>query len=258
MKAGLSPFGCQGGCVCIPREEASCEIDSTATAIPTPLPPSVKLPQCYVESLSFALDISGSMSGDSQDIWKAAAASLIEEMARRQVNISRHYLFTYVDYIEERLVTTNHQTFLNTINTWDTFGGNNELTFAALKHAMEQVATNAFVCIWTDEIGDDTDDAALKADILKLKADTNSEIFFMVVTKEVSRNVLEAEENKDDSEEHEDEDDIVDDDDKQERTNLDINSFKARFGDIGFVMDITNDPSVIPRMINKMLETKIC
>ena len=46
---------------------------------------------------------------------------------------------------------------------------------------MEQVNKNAFICVWTDEIGDDANDAALKGDILNLKAKTNSEIFFMIV-----------------------------------------------------------------------------
>merc|ERR1711970_1556778 len=89
----------------------------------------------------------------SMNIWKPVATNLVEEMARRQVNIDRHYLFTYVDTIQAALTTTNHSEFSSVINDWNTFRGSKELTFTALKHAMEQVATNAFVCVWTDEIG---------------------------------------------------------------------------------------------------------
>merc|ERR1711970_1233647 len=104
----------------------------------------------------------------SMNIWKPVATNLVEEMARRQVNIDRHYLFTYVDTIQAALTAANHSKFSSKVNNWNSFGGGTELTFTALKHAMEQVATNAFVRVWTDEIGDDTDDSALKSEILEL------------------------------------------------------------------------------------------
>merc|ERR1712042_341636 len=146
--------------------------------------------------------------GGATTSWKPVAVNLVEEMAKRQVNINRHYLFTYVDTIQQRQITTDYKEFANTIQNWGTYKGSRELTFTAIKHAMEQVATNAFVCVWSDEIGDDTNDAALKADILRLKASTNSEIFFMAVNA------------------------------------INIDEFKHKFGDIGYVMDIARNFNV--------------
>ena len=192
------------------------------------------------------------MGGGTMNIWKPVATNLVEEMAKRQVNIDLHYLFTYVDTIQAALTTTNHSEFSSEINNWSTFQGSQELTFTALKHAMEQVATNAFVCIWTDEIGDDTNNATLKAEILNLKATTNSEIFFMAVTKQAPTSTPSPARKSRDVEEN-DEDDIA-----KNRANLNIAHFKAKFDDIGHVMDITNDQNVITRIIQIMKETAIC
>jgi len=192
-----------------------------ATTVVTTSTTNKPLNNCRIESLSYALDISGSMSGSTSK-WKPVAVNLVEEMAKRQVNINRHYLFTYVDTIQQRQITTDYKEFANTIKNWGTYKGSRELTFTAIKHAMEQVATNAFVCVWSDEIGDDTNNAALKADVLRLKASTNSEIFFMAVN---AKN---------------------------------IDEFRCKFGDIGYVMDVSNDPSVVSEMIEIMQQTKIC
>ena len=190
------------------------------------------------------------------NIWKPVATNLVEEMARRQVNIDRHYLFSYVDTIQAALTTTNHSEFSSVLNNWNTFRGSRELTFTALKHAMEEVATNAFVCVWTDEIGDDTNNATLKADILNLKATTNSEIFFMVITKPTPlplstkspvRKPRDVEET-----------DEKDDDKNNNRASLNIAQFKAKFDDIGHVMDITNEKNVIAKIIQIMKQTAIC
>ena len=88
---------------------------------------------------------------------------------------------------------------------------------------MEEVNKGAFVCVWTDEIGDDTKDGALKAAMLNLKSSTNSEIFFMIIPSRAP-----------------------------------IEDFKAIFDDIGLVMDLRNDPNVISKMIQMMINTVIC
>jgi hypothetical protein len=201
-----------------------------------------------IESLSFALDISGSMGGATTAIWKPVAVRLVDEMARRLVNIDRHYLFTYVDTIQASITTQNPQDFKDKINNWTSFTGSRELTFAALKHAMEQVNTNAFVCVWTDEIGDDTNDASLKSDILSLKASTNSEIFFMVVTRPLTARKARDAENSNDDE------DLP----SKNRASLDIGTFEQKFTGIGHVLDITNDPNVISKIISIMKQTAIC
>ena len=90
-----------------------------------------------------------------------------------------------MDTIKGSLTTQNTQEFKDKIDNWSSFSGSQELTFPALKHAMEKVNSNAFVCVSTDEIGDKTNDAILKSQILNLKASTNSEIFFMVITPKI-------------------------------------------------------------------------
>ena len=76
----------------------------------------------------------------------------------------------------------DYQTFKDRVENWNSFSGGTELTFADLKHAISKVNRNTFVCVWTDDIGDDTNNAVLEAEIIKLKEKTNIEIFFMVVT----------------------------------------------------------------------------
>ena len=226
-------------------------VRSTTLITTTPevetIPINATLTQCKIESLSYALDISGSMSGDTMAIWKPVAFNLVEEMARRQVNIDRHYLFTYVDTIQGSLTTQNATEFKDTINNWSSFGGSRELTFAALKHALEQVNSNAFVCVWTDEIGDDTNDATLKSQILNLKASTNSEIFFMVITPGAAAPVRKAREVT-----------VSEDDDSQKRASVTLATFEQKFNDIGYVLDITNDQNVVSKIINIMVQTAIC
>jgi len=246
QRNGLTiPTTCCHGTLSVPLTVVSTITSGTTT------PKFETLPHCKIESLSFALDISGSMSGGTMNIWKPAATKLVDEMARRLVNIDRHYLFTYVDRIKSSTTTNNTEDFKNTINNWNSFSGSRELTFAALKHAMEKVNTNAFVCVWTDEIGDDTTDINLKNDILNLKAATNSEIFIMAVTAQVSvttsgkkvRNVEEKNE---------------DDDSGKTRASLTLTQFEQKFNGIGHVMDITNDNNAINKIINIMTQTAIC
>jgi len=176
------------------------------------------LDQCQIESLSFALDTSGSMDGE-KSLWQPIMIKLVKEMALRQVNVDRHYLFSYVNKIEPAITTDDPEDFIKKIKNHGLFGGYREYTFAALKHAMEQVNKRAFICVWTDEEGDDTKNAALKAQILDLKAKTKSEIFFMVIGGF---------------------------------------TIPDSFREIGTVMDIKNDPDVITKMIETMKNSAIC
>ena len=79
-------------------------------------PQTCILDQCQIESLSFALDTSGSMmDSTSKDIWQPKMIKLVEEMANRQVNVDRHYLFSYVNKIEPAITTENPQEFISKI-----------------------------------------------------------------------------------------------------------------------------------------------
>ena len=139
-----------------------------------------ELSHCKVESLTFQLDTSGSMRG-SISVWKPMALSLLEQMTIRNVDIEKYHLFSYVTQISSILETQNATEFKSVVQNYNTFSGGRELTFAGLKHALSTVKKRAFVCVWSDEIGDDTTNSTLEQEILSLKAQTKSVIFFMMI-----------------------------------------------------------------------------
>ena len=155
---------------------------------------------------------------------------------KNNVAVDNFYLFTYVngdqiDHDISKVSTSNPEEFKKAISNWSKFSGTIELTLDALKHAMKRVNKNAFVCIWTDEIGDNKDEW-LHNEILRLKASTKSEIFFMVVTKPVLEN--------------------------QRRYVDKIEEYQNKFGSFGHVMDIVNDPNVISEVMKIMKDSAIC
>ena len=115
------------------------------------------------------------------------------------------------------------------MDNWSSFRGSRENTLTGLKHALEAVNKNAFVCVWTDELGDDNNDAALKANVLSLKTSTESEIFIMALAQSSSA--------------------------RQSGT---FAQFNATFGEIGHVMDVKHDPDVVDKMINIMKKSALC
>ena len=154
--------------------------------------------------------------------------------------------------------------FRSKMENWSSYIGTRELTFAGLKHALQSVNKNAFVCVWTDEIGDDTSNTALKAEILSLKKSTKSEIFIMAVTKPPKtrqyREALDSEEPS--KENYRDDSELIYQDDEDDReggkARTSGSSFEKVFGDIGYVMDVTNDPDVVNKMVNIMKNSTIC
>ena len=112
------------------------------------------------------------------------------------------------------------------MDTWNKYYGSQENTLAGLKHALQSVNKNAFVCVWTDELGDDNNDAALKAEVLSLKNSTQSEIFIM------ARGL-------------------------RSRASGTIPEFEKTFADIGHVIDIT-EPDVVDKMIKLMKSSALC
>ena len=149
------------------------------------------------------------------------------------------------------------------MENWNQYYGSRELTFAGLKHALQSVNTNGFICVWTDEIGDDTTNTTLRNDILSLKASTQSEIFIMAITKAttsgtstvpptistnqpVSRVVRAAQGDKEDM------------DESKTRSFYTLEYFEKVFGGIGHVMDVTNDQDVVNKMVNYMKNSALC
>ena len=106
---------------------------------------------------------------------------------------------------------------------WTYASGGAENTLAGMKHALQLVKANAFICVWTDTYGTDITDATVRAEVKRLKASTQSEIFIMAVT-----------------------------------TYYQLADFQAQFGDVATVMDISKDPNVVSKMINHMKNSAIC
>ena len=199
------------------------------------------------------------MSGSAK-LWKPVATKLIDEMVSKHVDIDRYYLFSYVNTISAILNTLDPALLRSTMANWNTYYGSQELTFAGLKHALSNVNKNAFVCVWTDEIGNDTNNLTLKAEILSLKASTQSEIFIMAVTSPTTKfgskaildtatDELETEYLRLDSQ---------DVDTKKQTRAVPITYFQQVFNGLGHVMDVTNDPDVVPKMINIMKNSALC
>ena len=113
------------------------------------------------------------------------------------------------------------------MNTWTSYRGSRENTLAGLKHALESVNKNAFVCVWTDELGDDNNDITLRNEVKSLKASTESVIFIMAVSNSNSR------------------------------ASGSFSEFETTFKDIGYVMDV-NDPDVVDKMITLMKSSALC
>ena len=153
------------------------------------------------------------------------------------------------------------------MENWNSYGKGNTFTFTGLKHALENSNRYAFVCVWTDYLGDDTKNTTLKAEILSLKASTNSHIFIMAVTspiKSKSRQsfweVLDADEPS--KENDNDASELIYQDDEDDKVGgkgrISGWNFEQVFGDIGYVMDVTNDPDVVNKMVNIMKNSTIC
>ena len=171
-------------------------------------------------------------NSNHQAIWKSTAVNLIVEMFIKEVNIESHYLFTYRDKkIYPGVTTRSHQDLIKNIISVNDFPPGIENTFMALKHALEKVEKNSFVCLWTDQLGKDRSNALLRQQIVNLKAATNSEIFFMVIPRQWIANVLQP---------------------------VDISVYKNVYDDIGHVMDIEHDPEVIPKMIQIIKKAALC
>ena len=113
------------------------------------------------------------------------------------------------------------------MNTWTSYRGSRENTLAGLKHALEKVNKNAFVCVWTDELGDDNNDITLRNEVKSLKASTESVIFIMAKTNSKSR------------------------------ASGSLSEFETTFKDIGYVMDV-DDPDVVDKMISLMKSSAVC
>ena len=144
------------------------------------------------------------------------------------------------------------------------------------------------MCVWTDEIGDDTLNKTLEADIINLRDQTHSIIFFMTI-QPVKQPVVTAGsktfsyyttasyhrpagrvkkqagsqnatnlENLPPAADGPADVNNGDDDDLPSKKRYAFSQWESRFSNIGYVMDITNDPDVIPKTIEIMKKNALC
>jgi ficolin len=103
-------------------------------------------------------------------------------------------------------------------------GGSKEHTFLGLLTALEMSNCHKFICVFTDEIGYDTNNLVLKEEILIRKSLTKSEIFFMVMPSSLTP----------------------------------LTTFQGIFSDIGHVIDITNNIDAVKDVVDLMKASEIC
>ena len=148
------------------------------------------------------------------------------------------------------------------MGNWSRFEGVKELTFKGLKHALENVSRNAFVCVWTDAIGDDTNNETLKDEILDLKNSTQSEIFIMAITGSIEPGRQNREAPGADDTSKTDRSAIGNqnggEDGRDRQARVSMPKFEDVFRDIGYVMDVMDGQNVIGRMIDIMKDSALC
>ena len=77
--------------------------------------------------------------------------------------------------------TSEPSEFKTEIEDINVFSGDVEATFAGLKFSLEQSSCHNYIMVFTDEIGDDVNNAILKDEIITLRDEKKSCIFFVVI-----------------------------------------------------------------------------
>ena len=176
-------------------------------------------------NMTYLIDTSGSMGG-SKIYWEKAALELVDFMILSQVDPASYTLLDYVTNVQIGITTPSSGVFENAIKSLN-FAGSRELTFGGLHKALSLSPCHNFIMVFTDEIGDDTNDPAMKQQIISLRDQKKSVIFFMIVASS---------------------------------SNFPV--FESTFGDIGYVFQI-NVPepelnSVLERVTEIMVESDLC
>ena len=102
-------------------------------------------------------------------------------MGISQVDPAGYTLMDYETSVKIVSTHTNSGSFKTAIEGIDRFSGGTELTYKGLLEALKLSPCHNFIMVFTDEIGNDTNDPTLKAQILSLRDQKKSIIFFMIV-----------------------------------------------------------------------------
>ena len=103
-------------------------------------------------------------------------------------------------------------------------GGDQALTLAGLKEALQQSNTRNFILLFSDEVGDDLTDQTLMDEILALKNSTKSEIVFLMVP----------------------------------NSNKTFEAMKTDLGDFGEVINIQNRQTSTAEVVEVLKKSKMC
>ena len=119
---------------------------------------------------------------ETKNTWHPAALKLVRRLAALKVDVLDYTLMNYISDVHVTSTTSNIKMFLRAVATVQLGNAQvgTESTFASLKFALELSPCHNFIVVFTDEVGDETDNWRLKKEILNLKAERKSEIFFLV------------------------------------------------------------------------------
>ena len=135
--------------------------------------------------------------------------------------------YTLLDFVTTVHVTTttsSQDVFHDAVDNLTISGGSRELTFAGIRATLQATSCHNFIVVITDEIGQDTDDVALKSEILVLKSLTKSEIVFLVVSGSATH----------------------------------LSQMEEKFGEIGHVIDVADNVHAIKEVVDLMEASAIC
>jgi len=118
--------------------------------------------------------------GGSRPYWLPISLQLVDFFNDAGVEMGDYTLIDYVPTASISLTTSERSDFQTAISNITDFSGSYEATFEGLKFSLEQSPCNNYIMVFTDEIGNDVNDATLKKEIITLRDEKKSCIFFVV------------------------------------------------------------------------------
>jgi len=123
----------------------------------------------------------------SVDLWQPLALDILKKLKDTQSDVKMYTLIDYLENVEIRLETPSNDKMSaavkDLINAPYFGNGTFEKTFHGLKEALKQSDEHNFICLFSDEVGSDTESPEsekLKQEIINLRDTTESKIFFLM------------------------------------------------------------------------------
>jgi len=135
--------------------------------------------ECHIQNMTYMIDTSGTMGG-SRPYWLPISLRLVDFFNDAGVMIGDYTLIDYVPTSSITLTTSERSDFQTAISNITEFSGAYEATFEGLKFSLEQSPCYNYIIVFTDEIGNDVNNATLKNEIINVRDKKKSCIFFVV------------------------------------------------------------------------------